>query len=109
MTYSPIPKGTPNWDVPLNAALSVLDNTIAANNNNALQAANNLSDLTSAAQARLNLGISSGSAAGVSQFNVKDYGAIGNGVADDRVPIQNAMAAATAAGGAVVFFPHGTY
>lgn len=109
MTYSPIPKGTPNWDVPLNAALSVLDNTIAANNSNALQAANNLSDLTSASQARLNLGISSGSAAGVSQFNVKDYGAIGNGVADDRVPIQNAMAAATSAGGAVVFFPHGTY
>lgn len=109
MTYSAIPKGTPNWDVPLNSALSQLDNAITANNGNALQRANNLSDLTSAAQARLNLGISSSSAAGVNQYNVKDYGAIGNGTADDTVPIQNAIAAATAAGGAVVFLPHGTY
>ena len=109
MTYTPIPKGTPNWDVPLNAALSQLDNSINAGITNALQAANNLSDLTSPSQARINLGISASSAAGINQFNVKDYGAIGNGIADDAMAIQNAMAAATAAGGALVFFPHGTY
>jgi hypothetical protein len=55
MTYTPIPKGTPNWDVPLNNALSQLDNSITSGITNALQAANNLSDLTSTAQAINNL------------------------------------------------------
>jgi len=38
--------------------------------------------------------------------NVKDYGAVGNGVANDTVAIQ---AAITAAAGGTVFFPSGTY
>lgn len=42
-------------------------------------------------------------------FNVRSYGAIGNGVADDRTAIINAQAAAVAAGGGVVYFPAGTY
>jgi hypothetical protein len=109
MTYSPIPKGTQNWDVPLNAALLQLDSNVTAGIAGALQASNNLSDLTSPAQARTNLGIGASAASGVSNFNVKDYGAVGNGVADDKTPIQNALAAATAAGGGTVFFPHGTY
>jgi polygalacturonase len=37
-------------------------------------------------------------------FNVKDFGAIGNGVVDDRVSIQKAIDA-----GGDVFFPMGTY
>jgi hypothetical protein len=108
MTYTPIPKGTPNWDVPLNNALSQLDNNITSGITNALQAANNLSDLTSAAQARNNLGITAGAAQGVNQFNVKDYGAIGNGVANDVTAIQNAINAASPTGG-IVFFPPGDY
>lgn len=108
MTYTPIPKGTPNWDVPLNNALSQLDNAITANNGNALQAANNLSDLTSVSQARNNLGISAGVAQGVNQFNVKDYGAVGNNVANDATAVANAVAAANTAGG-IVYFPPGQY
>jgi hypothetical protein len=44
-------------------------------------------------------------------FNVKDYGAVGNGVADDYAACQAAVNAATAAGGGggIVFFPPGTY
>lgn len=37
------------------------------------------------------------------------YGALGNGVADDTDAIQDAIDAASAAGGGTVFFPAGTY
>lgn len=42
-------------------------------------------------------------------FNVKAYGATGDGVTDDIIAINAAIAAAIAAGGGVVFFPAGTY
>ena len=43
-------------------------------------------------------------------FNVKDnYGAVGNGSTDDTTSIQNAINAAQAAGGGIVFFPAGEY
>lgn len=41
-------------------------------------------------------------------YNVKDYGAIGNNIADDTTAIQSAISAASAGGG-TVFFPAGTY
>jgi hypothetical protein len=43
---------------------------------------------------------------GVQPVNVKNYGAVGNGVADDSAAIQAAL---TAAAGSAVFFPAGTY
>jgi len=42
-------------------------------------------------------------------FNVTEYKAVGDGVADDTVAIQAAIQAASLAGGGVVFFPAGTY
>lgn len=42
------------------------------------------------------------------QFNVKDYGAVGDGVTDDGVAITAAVTAANAAVG-VLYFPPGTY
>ena len=42
-------------------------------------------------------------------FNVKDYGAAGDGVADDTASIQAAIDAADAAGGGTVYFPSGDY
>ena len=42
-------------------------------------------------------------------FDVKNYGAVGNGIADDTTACQAAIAAATSAGGGVVYFPPGNY
>lgn len=44
-------------------------------------------------------------------YNVKapEYGAVGDGVANDQAAIQAAIADAVAAGGGIVFFPVGTY
>lgn len=108
MTFTPIARGTQNWDVPLNAALAQLDANITSGSSAAFQATNNLSDLTNVPQARSNLGISQGAVQGVNQYNVKDYGALGNNVADDTVAIQNAINAAQTAGGRV-YFPAGKY
>jgi hypothetical protein len=42
-------------------------------------------------------------------FDVKAYGAVGNGTTDDRASIQAALDAAVAAGGGTVHLPRGTY
>ena len=46
---------------------------------------------------------------GAQVFNVKSYGATGNGTTDDTTAINKALLAANAAGGGVVFVPTGTY
>jgi len=42
-------------------------------------------------------------------FNVKAYGAVGDGVASDSTAINAAITDANSAGGGIVFFPEGTY
>ena len=42
-------------------------------------------------------------------FNVRDYGAKGDGIADDTTSINNAIAALTQRGGGRLYFPVGTY
>jgi len=41
-------------------------------------------------------------------FNVKSYGAVGDGSTDDRAAIQSAISACNTAGGGVVYFPQST-
>lgn len=53
--------------------------------------------------------VPSSSSTGPDWYNVKDYGADGNGVSDDTAPIQAAVNAAFNAGGGVVYIPTGTY
>jgi polygalacturonase len=48
-------------------------------------------------------------AAGAATFNVRDYGATGNGSSNDTPAIQRAIDAANSAGGGTVLFPSGTY
>lgn len=42
-------------------------------------------------------------------INVSDYGAVGDGVANDTVAIQAAITAAVASGGGCIYLPHGSY
>ena len=42
-------------------------------------------------------------------LSVKDFGAVGNGIADDTAAIQAAINAVTAIGGGTVYLPKGTY
>lgn len=42
-------------------------------------------------------------------LTVKEFGAVGDGVADDTAAIQDAVDAAVSAGGGIVFLPAGTY
>jgi hypothetical protein len=42
-------------------------------------------------------------------FNVKSYGAVGNGTTDDTTAVQSAINACATAGGGVVYFPRGVY
>lgn len=46
---------------------------------------------------------------GQRRYVVTEYGALGNGVANDLSAINSAIAAANAAGGGIVYFPPGTY
>lgn len=54
-------------------------------------------------------GLKWSSPASATVFNVKDYGATGNGSTDDTAAIQSAIDAASTAGGGTVWFPAGTY
>lgn len=110
MTVNKPLRGQTNWDVPLNAALDALDAT-----------ARDADSLTSGTVAAARLPDLSGSYAPLTSggkgvvrkdeltYSVKDYGAVGNGVADDTSGIQAAIDAANTAGGGTVFFPEGTY
>lgn len=42
-------------------------------------------------------------------FDVRNYGAVGDGTADDHVAINAAFTAASSAGGGTVYLPHGSY
>jgi hypothetical protein len=96
----------------------------------AAQKASNLSDLASAATAKTNLGLgnvdnTADTAKPVSTaqqtalnlkadkanlwFNVKDYGAVGNGSTDDSAALNALFASLPATGGATVYFPVGIY
>ncbi len=45
----------------------------------------------------------------INVFNVKDYGALGNGRTDDTTAINETIAAAKTQYGGIIYFPHGVY
>ncbi len=54
-------------------------------------------------------GVAAAIEAGPNVFNVKDYGAVGDGVVLDKAAINKAVKACGASGGGTVYFPAGTY
>jgi parallel beta-helix repeat protein len=78
-------------------ALKADDATVVKKNNN-------LDDVQDKSIARSNLNL-----AQRYYFDIRDFGAVGDGVADDTNSINNALTAANTAGGGTVFIPHGTY
>jgi len=70
----------------------------------AVMRSNNLSDVANAATARTNLNVSQRI-----WFDVRDYGAKGDGTTDDTASINSAISAADAVGGGTIYFPRGTY
>lgn len=89
-----------NGDIPDENAFSDLIDTIIQGDSTIL------SSLQSIVQTRVNTHINSSLH---SYYNVKTYGALGNGTADDTAAIQLAINACETAGGGTVFFPKGTY
>ncbi len=86
MSYTPIPIGAPDWGPPVNAAFTDLDNRVTANTNSI---GSNLDNLV---------------------YNVRNHGAVGDGVADDA-PAINALIdqlEASSTNG-TIYFPRGTY
>ena len=138
MTRLPVPgQDDGTWGNILNDFLGVSHNsdgslnTSAISNAGAVLTANNLQDIQSISVARnslglggaatLNVGTTAGTVAagndnriigavqqGALVYNVKDYGAKGDGSSDDASAIQNAINAAEMSGG-IVFVPAGTY
>jgi hypothetical protein len=60
-------------------------------------------------QGPVTIGTSALTFARQNDFNVRDFGATGNGATDDTAAIQTAINAAGQVSGAIVFFPQGTY
>ena len=98
VTSSPIPF---QWNIPL--AAQAVDTTVGCGT---------LTELTPDTPPASVPGASLIVAASGSQesvFNVKNYGAAGDGTTNDTTAINNAIAAAIAAGGGIVYLPAGTY
>src|ERR1044072_1721087 len=91
---SPAFTGTPTGITKAHVGLGNVDNT-----------ADSAKPVSTAQQTALDGKVSKGSIV----YNVKDYGALGNGSQNDTTAIQNAIDAASTAGGGVVLFPVGTY
>src|SRR5882724_7234051 len=72
--------GAPNWDVQLNGNFDILDNqAVSGSPTTGTQAVGNGTHFLSQPKPA---------------FDVRDYGVIGNGVADDTIALQNAVNAA---------------
>ena len=99
MTYTPIAPGTPNWDVPVNAAFTDLDTRVTTNTANVATNTTNIASVTSTANAAM--------VKDSVVINVKDHGAVGDGVHDDTAAINNAMTFIPSGG--ILLFPPGSY
>jgi hypothetical protein len=67
-----------------------------------LRSTNNLNDVADKPTARSNMNLAQRPV-----FDVRDYLAVGNGIADDTIPISNAITAAAAVSGGTVYIPPG--
>jgi hypothetical protein len=105
-----------NATSPTTATIFDLANPPITNNNALKSDVNNLYVGTDASTWVYNSGTSSyvtkvvsPSGLGVKVWNVKDYGALGNGSTDDTLAIQNTINLCFNAGGGIVYFPNGIY
>ena len=116
-----IPKDTENWDVPLNANLTDINNRLTSGENQDTTQDGQISTLqTQMTAANSNIATNTANIATVTTtanaavpkdrlvVNVKDHGAAGDGVTDDASSISAALTVLGSAGG-VLYFPPGNY
>lgn len=95
MTASWPARGAQNWDVELEANVADLQSQVDLKASSSELAASEAAANATYASKRM--------------FDVKDYGAVGDGVADDSTAIQSALDAVSSSQGGTVHFPRGIY
>ena len=95
-------------DTNINNKIGNLTNLTTADKTSVVNSINSLKSASDSADTALSNRITALEAADVIYYNVKNYGAVGDGVTDDTSAIQQAVAKANTTGG-IVFFPRGAY
>lgn len=100
MSFTPIARDSLDWDVPVNAAFTNQDSRIDVNAANIATNTSNISSLSGTVTSNLDNVV----------YNVRNHGAVGDGITDDSAAINaliDSLEVSTSHG--TIYFPRGTY